>query len=107
MAGDYGDARRISGPVSVNWTSRYVGIPFVDGGRGIDGLDCWGLFLLVYLEQFGIELPSYGEISAMDLLTVEGRSTAGRKRGSFRRRRASSMPWRSGSTLMAGLLTSA
>ena len=54
----------------MRWVDRYIGIPFVDGGRTIKGLDCWGLFRLVYSEQFGIELPSYGEISAMDLLTV-------------------------------------
>ena len=70
MAGHHGNAGRISGFISVNWTARYIGIPFVDGGREIGGLDCWGLFRLVYSEQLGVELPSYGEISAMDLLTV-------------------------------------
>ena len=50
--------------MAVNWVREYQSIPFVDGGRGHDGCDCWGLIRLVYLEQLGIELPSYGEISA-------------------------------------------
>lgn len=39
---------------------RYVGIPYVDKGRG-DALDCWGLLVKVYREQLGIELPSYSD----------------------------------------------
>lgn len=41
------------------WAGRYVGIPFSAGGRGRDGLDCWGLVALVHLERFGAWLPSY------------------------------------------------
>lgn len=37
----------------------YVGIPFVDGGRGWKGCDCWGLVRLVFKEEFGIELVDY------------------------------------------------
>jgi cell wall-associated NlpC family hydrolase len=48
----------------------YVGIPFVDGGRGMDGCDCWGLLRLVYQREAGIELPSYGEISAAEVIAV-------------------------------------
>lgn len=54
----------------MDWWARYVGIPFVDGGRGFDGLDCWGLVRLIYAEQAGLELPLYGEISARDLAAV-------------------------------------
>ena len=40
---------------------RYVGIPYLDRGRGICGLDCYGLVCLVYRELRGIDLPSYAE----------------------------------------------
>lgn len=40
---------------------RFVGIPYLDKGRSIVGLDCWGLLHLVYREIRGIDLPSYAE----------------------------------------------
>ena len=50
----------------------FVGIPWLDGGRTRDGVDCWGLFWLVYKEVFGIELPSYSEdyTTALDRIIV-------------------------------------
>lgn len=54
----------------MRWAERYVGLPFADGGRDIDGLDCWGLVRLVLKEQKSIDVPSYGEISAADLMKV-------------------------------------
>lgn len=41
------------------WARRYVGIPFADGGRTLDGLDCYGLLVAVYREEFHIDVPSY------------------------------------------------
>ena len=38
--------------------SDLIGVPFVDGGRGPDGYDCWGLATEVY-KRFGKELPDY------------------------------------------------
>ncbi len=35
-----------------------VGIPFVDGGRTLQGFDCWGLVRYIY-QQRGIQLPNY------------------------------------------------
>lgn len=35
-----------------------VGIPFVDGGRTPQGLDCWGLVRYIY-QQRGVQLPNY------------------------------------------------
>ena len=52
------------------WAARYVGLPFVDGGRSINGSDCWGLVRLVLKEQCGIDVPSYGEIAAKELMRV-------------------------------------
>lgn len=40
--------------------NRYVGTPFLAGGRQHGGLDCWGLVRLVLLEEFGIDVPAYG-----------------------------------------------
>ena len=54
----------------MSWWGPYVGSPFVDGGRDIEGLDCWGLVRLAFADHLGIELPDYGEVSARDLLRV-------------------------------------
>jgi cell wall-associated NlpC family hydrolase len=42
----------------IPWVGRYVGIPFVDAGRSMDGADCWGLLWLVYRNEFHVEIPS-------------------------------------------------
>lgn len=55
----------------------YVGIPYVDQGRSLAGLDCWGLVRLVHLEEAGVEIPSYGDISETNLLRVVREIRAG------------------------------
>jgi hypothetical protein len=57
----------------VNWAAKYVGIPFVDGGCSYAGCSCWGLVRMVLQNERGIELPSYGEIYASDLLAAARR----------------------------------
>lgn len=37
----------------------YIGIPWVQGGAGHSGADCWGLVLLVSREVFGVDLGLY------------------------------------------------
>jgi hypothetical protein len=49
------------------WVSKYVGIPYVRDGLG---LGCWRLLRLVYLNELGINLPTYGEISQEELLKM-------------------------------------
>lgn len=68
----------------MTWAAKYIGLPFKDGGRDASGLDCWGCVCLCYKECLGIALPSYGEISAADLLRVRREIAAG----------AASGPWR-------------
>lgn len=52
------------------WAERYVGVPFVDGGRTLAGCDCWGLVRIVLADAAGLELPTYDAISAHDLIRV-------------------------------------
>lgn len=52
------------------WYAKYVGIPFVDGDRDFNGIDCWRLVCLVYEQERQIILPDYGDISALELRQV-------------------------------------
>jgi cell wall-associated NlpC family hydrolase len=55
--------------ITVNWT-RFQFIPYRDGGRDYNGIDCWGLIYLVYRDILHIELPTYGGIGASELIAV-------------------------------------
>jgi len=44
----------------------YIGIPFVDGGRSMDGCDCYGLIRLVLRDKFQKHLPDFQSVSASD-----------------------------------------
>lgn len=39
--------------------SRYVGIPFLAGGRTETGADCWGLARIVLRDLYGSDLPRF------------------------------------------------
>ena len=56
----------------VDW-NRYMRIPWKEGGRGLDGADCYGWLRIVVLEEFGLDLPSWsnaydGPVSASHTL---------------------------------------
>lgn len=55
------------------WLDRYVGLPFVDGGREFadGGFDCWGLVRRILVDDAGVDVPSYSETPAADLGGVE------------------------------------
>lgn len=63
----------------MDWWARYIGLPFQDGGRGPHAFDCWGLVRDVYARELGVALPSYGEISARDLVAVAHAMHGGRE----------------------------
>lgn len=53
------------------WAGRYIGLPWVDGGRDFTGVDCEGLARLVLKHEAGDPgLPSYGLVSADGLFKV-------------------------------------
>ena len=39
------------------WTDQWIGIPYRELGRGPEAYDCLGLFLAVYRDRFGVEIP--------------------------------------------------
>ena len=48
--------------------SDIIGKPFVDGGRGPDEFDCWGVVVFTYA-RLGVDLPHYA-ISAHDSAAI-------------------------------------
>ena len=43
------------------WTGQYIGIPFKELGRDMEGCDCWGLTRLICMKELGFTVPSYTE----------------------------------------------
>lgn len=60
-----------------------VGVPFVDGGRTMNGLDCWGL-AMVLLRRQGYDVPDYPiKATAIDEIAAalkDGRDSGGYER---------------------------
>ena len=53
------------------WVEKYVGIPFVSGGRDKTGLDCYGLVRLVLRDEYGYNLPVFnGDYTNADNVLV-------------------------------------
>ena len=51
--------------------SKYVGIPFVPGGRDFAGVDCWGLIMLFY-KDLGISIPDINATCETDRNMLQG-----------------------------------
>lgn len=60
----------MQGVVHVSWWARYVGLPYAEA-------HCWELVRRVYADRLGVDLPSYGEVSARDLVRVAQTIEAG------------------------------
>lgn len=73
------------------WHARYVGIPFADGGRTLAGCDCWGLVRLIYRHELALDLPSYGDTSAADLVRAARAIDTGKDGGSWQAVQASAL----------------
>lgn len=40
-----------------SWVHKYIGIPFVSGGRDFNGCDCYGLVRLIFLNEYKYNFP--------------------------------------------------
>ncbi len=67
----------------MHWTARYVGLPYVDGGRDRFGVDCWGLVYLAFPAEAGIAVPSYGEIAATELVAIAREIRSAKENGTW------------------------
>ncbi|WP_029066569.1 NlpC/P60 family protein [Labrenzia sp. DG1229] len=43
----------------MSWSNSYIGIPFEAFGRAQTGCDCYGLAVLIYARELGMQLTSY------------------------------------------------
>ena len=80
----------------MHWAAQSIGLPYVLGGRDMQGCDCWGLVLMVLRNDAGIEMqdvavgetgndasirdnfkgwskiPLDGELQPFDVITMRG-----------------------------------
>lgn len=53
----------------MGWEARYIGAPYNETG-GPPGYHCWSLVRAVLANEAGILFPTYGEISARDVMAI-------------------------------------
>ena len=51
----------------MHWGTKYIGLPYEEGGRGPKVFDCWGLVRWAYSQEHGIELPELPGIASASL----------------------------------------
>lgn len=51
---------------------RLLRVPYMPGGSSFDGLDCWGLVEVWYLERFGMALRDRGRLEPSPLSVTAG-----------------------------------
>lgn len=51
--------------------NKYIGIPWVAGGRSESAADCWGLVMLVYRNELGLELGDFMSDSGDEVVAQE------------------------------------
>ncbi len=47
----------------IHWAAKYIGLDYEPAARGPEKVDCWGLVVVIYLNQFQILLPLYPGLS--------------------------------------------
>lgn len=52
-----------------HWAGNYIGKPWVNGGAGPDGYDCWGLVRAVHADVFGCAIGAI-DVDAASALSV-------------------------------------
>ena len=62
----------------LNWTDRYLQIPFLHGGRGFGGCDCGGLVLLALREEKGVRATDFTRYESHDFRYPGGYEKIGR-----------------------------
>ena len=55
-----------------DWTARYIGIPYLDHGMSLTGVDCYGLVRMVMARELNVNLPDLRYQSSDDMDDASG-----------------------------------